>query len=371
MIKIEAVQSAQQRNEFIDFAWQIYRDIPPWVPPLRMDLRRMLDPRRGDYFRHGNSGQCYLARREGVVVGRVGAFRNEAHLRAQKDGAGFFGFFESIDDPAVADALLAAAADWLREHGLAIMRGPANFNVQEESGVLLDGFEHQPMTGMGYTPPYYRRLMETAGLRKVKDLYVYRMERTGVADEQLDRISAVASRRQGLVVRPIRLHQLPDECRRFARIFAEAWRGNWGLVPISATEFEEAYKRYRHFVVPELTLIAEVDGEPAGCALVMPDMNVLLKRLNGRLTLRGLWELWRGRRKIDRYRFFIAGVLPAHRRLGLPIIFIQRIRRILEQRGAQLLELSWVLEDNHEVIGLARRVGARRVQTLRIYGREL
>ncbi len=371
MVNIEIVTTSSARKEFVCLAERLYAATSAWVAPLRFDLRRQLDPKRGEYFLNGNSGELFLARRNGEVVGRIAAFRNESHLRYHQDDVGFFGFFECINDQEVAAALLDAAASWLRKTGLVTMRGPANFNVQEEAGVLLDGFDLQPMVGMNYTLPYYAKLLEATGCTKAKDLFVFRVAKEDAQMDQVNRIASLAARKEGLVVRPINLKKLPEECAKFATIFAEAWRDNWGMVPISAKEFQEAYERYRFFIVPELTLLAEIDGEPAGCALVMPDMNVSLKRMKGRLFSPGLWHLLTGRSQIDRYRFFMAGVRPEYRRLGLPVVFLARFQEELIRRRAETLEFSWVLETNHEVIALMGRIGAKRVQTLRLFERAI
>ena len=331
----------------------------------------MLDPKRGEFFRHGNTGALFVARRNGAIVGRIAALRNEAHLRAHHDGAGFFGFFECADDVEAATALLRTAEEWVCRTGLSELRGPANFNIQEEAGVLLDGFDHAPMVGMTWTPPYYRTLIEQGGYTKVKDLLVYRMDRVSMKPDRLDRVAAAALRRPEIVVRPLDLRQLQREGEFFERVFSEAWQENWGMVPISAQEFREAYERYRFFIVPELALLAEVGGEPAGVMLTMPDMNVLLHRMNGRLLPAGFLRLLFGRRKIDRYRVFMLGVRPQFRRLGLPLVLLSRCRAELLRRGAQLAEFSWILEDNHELRGLIERVGGYRMQTLRLYGKSL
>lgn len=374
MIAIEPVERAAQREEFLRLPWRLHADAPAWVPPLLSDQRRALDPRRGDYFKAGNTGACWLARRDGRAVGRIAAFRNETHLRAHADGAGFFGFFECEPDAEAAGRLLAAAEAWLRGTGLTTVRGPANFNIQEEAGVLLDGFDLAPMVGMAWTPPYYRDLLEQAGYAPCRDLRVYRCDWASEQREQTARLAKVARQveeRGRVRVRTLDLGDLPGAARHLAIVFAESWRENWGHVPISEAEFLELYRRYRLLLVPELVFLADVDGEPAGVWVTMPDFNVAIKAIDGRLWPLGWWRLLRARRTITRYRAMILGVRPKFRRLGLPLIFVQRCRDELARRGATLLELSWVLDDNREVIAGIERFGGRCTQTLRLYGKDL
>ena len=369
-IRVEPVRSRREREEFLRVPWRIYRGIDAWVPPLLLDQRQLIDPKSGPFFRE-SEGAFFLARRGGEAVGRIAAFKNQPHLSVHADGTGFFGFFESIDDQDVAGALLAAAESWLRDRGLRGARGPANFSIYEEAGVLLDGFEHAPMAGMAYTPPYYRRLIEAAGYGKAKDLLVFRVTREAARFDRIQRLAEVASRLPTLRVRNVDMRHLRRETDFLATVYAEAWRDNWGRVPISAAEFFEAYERYRFFIRPELVYLAEIDGEPAGYFVAMPEMNVLLKRMNGRLLPGGWFPLLFGRGGIKRFRVFMTGVRPKYRRAGLPLIFLQRCQEELQRRGATLLEFSWVLEDNREVIAILERIGAARVQTLRLYEKAL
>lgn len=359
-VRVTPVRSRADREAFLRVPWRLYRDQPAWVPPLLLDQRELIDPKRGPFFKT-SQGEFFLARRGAEVVGRIAAFENRPHLEAHADGAGFFGFFESPDDPAVSDALLRAAEEWLGGRGLTVARGPANFSIYEEAGALLDGFEHAPMAGMAYTLPYYPALLERAGYRKAKDLFVYRIAREQARMDRIARLAQAAERLGAVTVRNLDMSRLRDEAEFLARVYAEAWSDNWGQVPISADEFHDAYRRYKFFIRPELVYLAEIDGEPAGYFVAMPDMNALLAKMNGRLLPRGWFHLLFGRRGIRRFRLFMMGVRPKYRRVGLPLIFLRRCHEELERQGAELLEFSWVLEDNHEVIAVLERIGAVRV----------
>lgn len=371
-IEIKRVRTRKDREIFLRLPWKFYVGNPAWVPPLLFDVRPQLDPARGDFFKH-SVGEFYLAFRGNEPVGRIAALHNMRHLAAHADGAGFFGFFECEDNAATAAALLAVAEVWLRERGLAVMRGPANFSIQDEAGVLLDGYEHAPMAGMGYTPAYYRRLLETAGYAKAKDLLVCRIHRDTWRDTELKRLGAIADRMApGVTVRALDMGDLPAEAERMAIIFGEAWRENWGAQPITQSEFLKYASQYRLFIEPDLILIAERDGEPLGMMVAIPNVNEIIQRIDGRMFPLGWWRLLRDRKRVKTLRIFLLGVRTSARRLGLPLLFLRRYHeRLGDSAHLREVEFSWMLEDNHETLALIDRLGGRRVQTLRLYEKVL
>jgi hypothetical protein len=367
-VEIKRVCTRAEREVFLRLPEKFYIGNTAWVPPLLFDLRPQLDPARGDFFKH-SAGEFFLAYRGNAPVGRIAALHNTRHLAAHADGAGFFGFFECEDDVATAAALLAAAEVWLRGRGLAVARGPANFSIQDEAGVLLDGFDHAPMAGMGYTPPYYRVLLETSGYRKAKDLHVCRIHRDSWQDTELQRMCALADRlAPGVAVRPLNMRNLPEEAAKMAVIFAEAWKENWGAQPITQPEFLKYASQYRLFINPELILIAERDGEPLGMMVAIPNINEIIRRIDGRIFPFGWWRLLRDRKRVSTLRLFLLGVRTSARRLGLPVLFMRRYHELLGGSATlREMEFSWILEDNHETLALLDRLGGRRVQTLRLY----
>lgn len=371
-IEIKRVFTRKDREIFLLLPRKFYVDNPAWVPPLLFDVRPQLDPARGDFFKH-SAAEFYLAFRGNEPVGRIAALHNTRHLAAHADGAGFFGFFECEDNAATAAALLAAAEVWLRKRGLAVMRGPANFSIQDEAGVLLDGYEHAPMAGMGYTPPYYRGLIEAAGLFKAMDLLVCRIHRATWRDTELKRLCAIADRMApGVTVRALNMSDLPEEAGRMAMIFAEAWRENWGAQPITQPEFLKYASQYRLFIEPELILIAERDGEPLGMIVAIPNVNEIVQRIDGSIFPFGWWRLLRDRKRVTTLRIFMLGVRSSARRLGLPLLFLRRYYELLGSSAhLQEMEFSWILENNLEMLALIDRLGGRRVQTLRLYEKAL
>ena len=368
---VQRVRGRADRAEFLAVARWVYRDRPRWVPPLEADLARQIDPARGDFFRHSRA-EFFLARRGGRAVGRIAAMRNERHLAAHADGVGFFGFFECEDDAGTAAALLRAAEGWLRAEGLVSALGPANFSIQDEAGVLTEGFDLSPMTGMAYSPPYYAALLEATGYGAAKDLWVYRLRREDWRPEQGERIQRLAERvAPDVTVRCLRLAEMPAEAARLASVFAEAWRDNWGAQPITEAEFLAYGREYRRFIDPRLILFAERGGECLGIAVAMPNMNEAVAAGGGRLLPWGWWRLLRGRARARSARVFLLGIRPSARRLGLPARFLGALRDVLERSRIDELEFSWVLPENVELVAMLERFGVRRVQVLRLYRKNL
>jgi hypothetical protein len=229
------------------------------------------------------------------------------------------------------------------------------------------------MAGMGYTPPYYRALVEAAGYAKAKDLLVCRIHRDTWKDTELKRMCALVDRlAPGVTVRALNLRDLPNEAAKMAAIFAEAWKENWGAQPITQTEFLKYASQYRLFIDPELIQIAERDGEPLAMAVAIPNVNEIIRRIDGRMWPFGWWRLLRDRKRTTTVRLFLLGVRTSARRLGLPVLFMRRYHELLSGSATlQEMEFSWILEDNHETLALIDRLGGRRVQTLRLYEKAL
>ncbi len=371
VVVVSAVSGSREKELFLKLPWKFYRGNPAWVPPMLFDVRKQTDPKQGDFFKHSQA-EFFLARRGGEIVGRIAAMHNRRHLAANPDGAGFFGFFECEDNVDTARALLTVAEAWLREQGLKVARGPANFSIQDEAGVLLDGFEHTPMAGMGYTPLYYRALIEAAGYGKAKDLHVCRIDWAHWNAEQFQRINAVTDRlAPGVKVRELNMNDLPGEAGRLAEVFAEAWRENWGAQPISQAEFLKYAEQYRLFIDPRTVLFAEKDGETLGIMVAIPDMNEIIQRIDGQMFPFGWWHLLTKRKKLKGIRLFLLGVKTKARILGLPALFMRNMHALLEKSDYQTLEFSWILEDNLEALTLMKRIGGQRVQTLRLYDKAL
>jgi GNAT superfamily N-acetyltransferase len=361
----------RQLKTFIKFPWKIYRDNPNWVPPLILDQLQFFTPGKNPYFSH-STAQLFMAFRGDEPVGRISAHENNQHIQVHKDGAGFFGFFECIDDQAVANALFDVASTWLWDRGLKTMRGPVSFSVNHEVGLLLDAFDEPPLIRMTYNPPYYAGLIEGYGLQKIQDLYAYVMFESEEIPEWLHGMSELVLEDPRLVVRTVEVRDFKNEMDRIKKIYAEAWSENWGAVPLTEEEFDRIVGEFRLIYDRDLFFIAEYDGEPAGMSLVLPDMNQALKKAGGRLFPFGLLKILWYRRKITSWRMPILGVRQEHRLRGIEVVFCCRTYDVAKKKGNYRKgELSWVLESNTAANAVLKKLGARRSKTYRIYEKPL
>jgi len=371
MIDVAALSSPRDREAFLRFPWRIYRDLPAWVPPVLSMQRKEIDPARGWFFNDGfgSKAEFFLARRRGEVAGRIAAIRNERHLARHRDGVGFFGFFECLDDPDVAGALLARAGEWLEGEGLSAARGPTSFTLNDPSGVLVRGWGIRPSAGIGYTPAYYAELLEGAGFHKARDLLVYHAASDDLAASLFQFESLLADPAfAGIEARTMRADRIEEEAELFARVFSESWDRNWGAFPFVAGDLVRAHREMGPFFDPELGGLATVRGNAAGIFLAAPDPWEIFHRLGGRLGLRGLWRILRDRKKLERIRVFLFAVLPEFRQfpIGPYLIKMIRERRHLHP-SVKTFEFSWILEDNLPIRRLVEAIGAKPVQALRIY----
>jgi GNAT superfamily N-acetyltransferase len=364
------VRTRGDRQRFLRFPWRIYGRTSPWVPPLLSELAELLDPGRHPFHRHARM-ELFLARRGEEVVGRIAAIVNQAHLDAHRDGVGFFGFFEAVNDPAVAAALLDAAADWLAARGLRTLRGPMNPSINDEVGLLLDDFAGRPVFMMPYTPPYYVTLLEQNGLVRVRELYAYLATRAHHPTARQERLAEHLQRRHAITIRNGRLKEAEREAAVIESIYNRAWDDLWGSVPLTHAEVVYLTRKLRPLIDERLVLIAAVNGEPAGFALAVPDFNEVLAHLDGRLGPVGLLKALYYRRRIRRLRLMALGVVREHRRKGIETLLAQEILRRGIAAGYEEMEISWVLEDNGPANNLLRNIGVPRYRTYGIFERPI
>lgn len=363
-LTITPVEDARALRAFLRLPERLYRDDPHWIPPLRRDERARLTPTH-PFFAHAEV-QLFLARREGEVVGRIAGIVDRWHLERWKDGAGFFGFFEVLDDVRVAGMLLEAARGWLLARGLTVMRGPFNPSGHDLCGVLTEGFHDPPCIMMGYNPPYYPTLLERAGLQPVRELLSYELEVPPVLPGRVNRVAREAEAR-GVRVRRMDLSRLTAEAEVFRTLYNTAWSENWGFVPISAQEVAWMASRLRSVLVPELALVAEWESRPVGLLLCLPDLNPALRLLQGRMTPWGLMRfLWR-RRRVDELRVVILGVLPEYRRRGIEALLLRETYAAVRRLGYRRAEAGWILQENAVTRRAAERWGATVAKRYRIY----
>ena len=373
-VKIAQVISRADRDAFIKFAWRIYQNDSAWVPPLLLERKEFLDRKKHPFFEHGDAA-LFLARVGGEIVGRIMASDDPRYNSLHQSNVGCFGLFESVDDPSVAAALFDAAADWLRSKGRDEMMGPIDYSTNYVCGLLVEGFEFPPTLLTAHNPPYYESLMKGAGFRKVTDFYAWWFSEPAEAATRLRRLAASVKRRHSATIRRGDLKDFRAEAGRLREIYNEAWKDNWGFVPFTEREFEFLAKELKQLVVPEFTLIAEVGAEPVGFILCVPDINVALCKINGRLTNFGLpiglAKLLYYKSRIRTARLIALGVKPKYRRGGIAEMLVLRIiEDAMLQRGFTG-ELSMTLEDNHLINRFLSAIGAKKYKTYRIYQRQI
>lgn len=333
-----------------------------------MDVRTLLTPGKNPFFEHAQA-EYFLARRDGRIVGRIAAIKNDAHTKEHGDRVGFYGFFECIHDASVARGLFDAAGAWLRERGLRVLRGPMSPSINDECGLLVEGFETPPTLMMPHNPPYYVELHEAYGFTKAKDLLAF--EGTGSQlPERIARAAGVIAERRRITLRPLNMKRFKEEVELVKSLYNQAWEKNWGFVPLTEAEIDHLAKQLKPIVVPDLVCFAEREGQVIGFAVALPDLNVALKHNpSGRLW--GLPKILWYARRIHRCRILLLGTLKQYRMSGVDALMYHWIWTKGTAHGYHWGEGGWILEDNAAMVNAALQLGFRPYKTYRIYDKPL
>ena len=368
-IEILPVDLADRRQvkRFIKFHFRIYRDDKYWVAPLTIDYLERLNPKKNPYFHHSKV-QPFLAIRDGEIVGRITAHENNRHVAFHNESVGFFGYFETIDDVSVAEALFGAAGKWLSERGVERMRGPASFSVNGDPvGLLVDGFDSTPIIGTSYNPAYYERLITNAGFTTIQDFFAHYSEVRKTVSDRVERIAKRAMKDPKLVVRRPDMKNYMQEIEKLKFIYNQALSRNWGAVPMTDEEFRHFSKDLKLAVDPEVSFVAEYDGEPVGICLVFVDLNRALQAAKGRLLPFGLLKILAKKRSITWVRMPVLGVLERYRMKGIDAVFYYKSMIAAYKRGYRHGELSWILESNQMMRRILENLGMHVYKTYRVY----
>jgi GNAT superfamily N-acetyltransferase len=372
-IEVSPVNTRKERDAFIRFPWRIYRNDPAWAPPLILERKAFLDRKRHPFYQHGDAA-LFLAWQNREIVGRIMASDDPNYNSLHQTSVGCFGLFECIDNREVASALFEAASNWLRARGLNEIMGPIDYSTNYVCGLLIDGFEHPPTILTSHNPPYYPPLIESCGFTKAKDWYAWWFSEFPEAAERLRKVAVARAGRHGVSIRPVNLRKIEDESRRLRTVYNQAWEKNWGFVPFTQDEFDYMAREMKPLIAPEAALIAEIGDEPVAFVIAVPDINVALRHINGRLTRFGfpigLIKLLYYKTKIRTARLVALGVVEKYRRAGIAETLVLRVMDEAVKRGFTG-ELSMTLEDNFMVNRFIEAVGAARYKTYRIYGRPL
>ena len=370
-IDVVPLQSRDTRS-FIKFPWKIYANDPQWVPPLIVERKMFLNPRKNPFFQHAKV-QLFLARRRGEVIGRIAAVINEAHDQYHNERAGFFGLFECLPDAeAAAAALLGAAEAWVRERGAAFLRGPVNLSTNElDCGLLVEGYEAAPVFHSSYNPPYYATFIEACGFTKCKDLLAFLRPYDPPPPPRLQQVMSRLQKRRKVTMRTANMRDFPADVARITAIYNDAWSDNWGFVPITDAEARHMASELKLAVIPKLTLLAEIEGEPVGCFVAIPDLNQALRHHHGHLTPWGLIRFFYQRRRIDIVRVAMLGVKKRYRRLGIDLLMLAEAWQQASTLGIDRGELAWVLEDNESMVRALEELEARPYKRYRLYQKDI
>lgn len=370
-VAVRPVDGARERRQFIELPYRLYAGDRFWVPPLRIAEKELLDTRKNPFFASADM-QLFLAWRGGVCVGRVAAIDNRRHNQVHAQNVAFFGFFEAAD-AAAAGALLGVAEQWARDRGRDALRGPVSPSMNDVAGMLVEGFDGSPVLMMAYNPECYPRWVEGAGYAKAKDLCAWWFDiRTGINE----RASKILDRMRRRIdpfptIRSMRKSDFKKDATTIWQIFSAAWKDNWGFVAPTEEEFQHAVKEMKMILDWDLALIMEQHGEPIAFCLTLPDINQVLRRMNGRLLPFGIFHLLRRKAYINQVRLLLLGVLPEHRNKGLELPLIAHSIEVVRSRGWVGGECSWTLEDNEAIAKAIRLVGGEQYRRYRIYEKPL
>ncbi len=368
---VSFVESAKERREFLEYPYRLYRDHAYWVPPLRIQQKKLIDTAKNPFFRNAEIA-LFLGYSNGEVAGRIAAIIDHRYNEFHGTKTGFFGFFECSDHQDLASLLIKAASDWLRERGMVSLLGPTNPGMMDTIGVLVEGFDSIPAIMMPYNDPAYDRLLMGAGLQKEMDLYSFIVNAETVDIDRVNRAKQIVfTRNPGLNVRQIRLKRIFDEVDIIRDIFNKAWQKNWGFIPLTKEEFNELAKDLKSIIDPELAYIAEIDGQPVAFTVPLPDYNQIFHKMNGNLLPFGIFKVLFGKKKMTNIRTTLMGVLPEFQGRGIDAVLHQQEIENGLKKGYFSSELGWVLENNVEMIRVAEKIGSHSRKVYRMYGASL
>lgn len=366
------VSSKGEKKRFINFIYPFYKNEKHWVPPLRIDQKKLINTDKNPFFSNAEIA-LFLAVKDGKDVGRIAAIIDNRYNDFHNTKTGHFGFFECINDQHSANLLFRVASDWLRDKGMNKVIGPASPSMIDTIGVLIDGFDKDPYVMMPYNFSYYDELIQNAGFTKEMDMFAYIVDTETVNVERMDRAMGIVRKRLGdLKIRAMNLKNMKAEIKIIKDIYNQAWKNNWGFIPLSEEEFTAMGKDLKMILDTNYAHVAEINGEPVGFSVGLPNINELIKNNNGKLFPFGLIKILWGKNKTNGLRTALMGVLPEWQGKGIDALLHQRsIKNGLDSDIKKESELSWILETNTEMIRVAERIGGKLDKSYRMYSKEL
>jgi len=372
-MQIVQVTTRKQKRQFIDFPHDLYEGDPNYVPAIYLDQQQVMNPKKNPFFKHSKA-DLFLAIREGKIVGRIAAIRNNNYNKFANEQVGYFGFFDVIDDFSVAEALVQKAIDWVKEEGLTAIYGPTNFTTNETAGVLVDGFDRPPVVWMTYNKPYYGEFLKRLGFGKRMDLYAYQLPTKEVSQKSLDLSARIEERlkRKGITIRQVNMKKFKEEIEEVRSIYMDAWADNWGFVPPTKEEFDDLALGLKMIIIPEVVYVAEHEGKKIGFFLCLPDINqIMIKQKRGRILPFGALKLLFRKKTANILRVLLLGVIPEYRKMGIEGVFYAKSIRYAKTHNIEFGEGSWVLENNEMMNAGMVNMGGHIYKTYRIYQKEV
>ncbi len=365
---VRPVASRLQKRAFLRFPWDLYRNDPNWIPPLRANLKEMVGYKHHPFYER-NEIQTFLAYRGGQLCGRIAAIVDQGYIEKFRERRGCFGFFECVDDATVAAGLFDAARGWLADRDIHRLRGPLSPALNYEIGLLVDGFDTPPTFLIPYNPPYYGKLIEGCGFHQVQDLYSFtgNISKLGEVVAKRGRVAEQIQERYGIRLRPLNKKRFVEDVRAFLEIYNRSLVAHWNFVPLSSAEMLHMAKGLSFMIVPELAVAAEIDGRMVGAVFALPDYNPRIKKLDGRLFPFGAFRLLWNKRKIRRMRIVAANTLPEYQLMGVGLVLAGGLVPKVLDWGIQEGEFSWVAESNTLSRGSLEKGGAQLSKTHRVY----
>ena len=324
---------------------------------------------KNPFFLHGKA-RYFLVRKDGKISGRIASVVNQRHIEFHHEKTGFFGFFESVNDQSVSDALLDAVSRGLKDEGMDRVRGPMNFSTNEECGMLLEGFDSAPMLMMPYNPPYYHTLMERHGMSKAKDLYAYILDIPEELPAKILRVAQIAEK-SGITIRRFDKKMFERDMKIFQVVYNAAWEKNWGFIPLTDEELLYLGNNLKPVLIPDMTIIAEKGDEPVGFLGLLPDFNFVLKRMNGKVNPFSIMKALYYSKKIKDLRMLLLGTKAEYRKRGVDALLFREAFKGVKRGGYKRVEFSWILEDNIPVQRLVEMIGGRLYKKYRIYEKQI
>lgn len=370
-IEIKEVCTKLQEKDFINLSWELYKNDKTWIPPLKISLKEIFNKKHPFYT--AGKMKRFLAYKDGKVVGRIAAIINQEHNKFYQDKCGFFGFFESIEDKEVASKLFKTAEDYLKSEGMESVRGPMNPSTNYECGLLVKGFDDPPQVMMPYNPTYYENFFQENNYDKAMDLIAYKLNTNLKMPPQIVEAAQATEEKIGLKWRYINKKKWKEDLDKIIEIHNEAWKDNWGFVPLMKEEFYHTANEFKALVKENMILIAEIQDEVAGFIVAIPDFNQVFKEIpTGRLLPTGIFKLLNAKKYITRIRVPLLGVKSKFRKLGLGSLFYYQIQKEI-QKNPQYVEAeqSWILEDNEKMNKPIQMMGGDPYKKYRIFEKAL